>query len=76
MSEVNVSIDRDECTLCAVCWETCPDFFEANPEDGMTQVVEKYRKGDSLSDGSAPESLRSCITEAAENCPVEIIHVK
>jgi ferredoxin len=73
---MKVTIARDECTMCAVCWESCPDFFEENPEDGLSQVVEKYRNDKAIDTGIAPESLSDCITEAAEGCPVEIIQVE
>jgi ferredoxin len=71
-----VSIDRDECISCATCWETCPDFFEENPDDGFSQIVEKYRAGDNPGEGRAPEELEDCVREAADDCPVEIIHIE
>jgi ferredoxin len=73
---MKVTIERDECTMCGVCWESCPEFFEESPEDGLSQVVEKYRKDDALGEGVAPNSLSDCISEAAEGCPVEIIEVE
>lgn len=75
-AKFEVTIDRDECISCELCWETCPDFFEENSEDGFSQVVEKYRTGDNLGVGEAPEDLRDSLQEAADECPVEIIHVE
>ncbi len=71
-----VSIDRDDCISCAVCWSDCPDFFEENPEDGQSQVVETYRTGGDPAQGEAPEELADCVQAAADNCPVEVIHVE
>ncbi len=73
---MKVTIERDECTMCGVCWETCSDFFEESPEDGLSQVVESFRKNDNLDQGEAPDSLSDCVTEAADGCPDEIIHVE
>lgn len=41
---IEVVIDRDDCTSCSACWERCPDFFEQNPDDEFSQIVEKYRQ--------------------------------
>jgi putative ABC transport system permease protein len=36
---VKVQIEREECISCAACWDDCPDVFEENMEDGLSQVV-------------------------------------
>jgi ferredoxin len=72
---VKVRIDRDECTACESCWAVCPDFFEQNNTDNLSQVVKKYRIEDDIAEGEAPDDLRDCVQEAADSCPVEIIHV-
>jgi ferredoxin len=71
-----VSIDRDECISCAACWETCPEFFEENPDDGWSQVIEQYRTDGDLGQGIAPQELEDCVGDAADGCPVSIIHVE
>jgi ferredoxin len=76
MGKIRIRIDRDECILCGSCWEDCPEVFEESPDDGLTQVVEKYRTGGDLAQGEVPEELESCVQEAAEDCPVEIIHLE
>lgn len=72
---MEVNVDRDECISCATCWSICPEFFEENLEDGLCQVVLEYRLGDSIAAGEAPEDM-DCVQEAADLCPVEIIHVE
>ncbi len=72
---MKVNIDRDECTSCALCWIECPDFFEENFDDGMSQIVEKYRVGGDIAVGEAPQDLEDCVREAADECPVEIIYI-
>lgn len=72
---MKVLIDRDGCISCGACWASCPEFYEENPDDNLSQVVEPYRTGGSLAEGDAPDDLVQCATEAAEECPVEVIHV-
>ncbi|MDD1742536.1 MAG: ferredoxin [Methanotrichaceae archaeon] len=70
-----VVIDRDGCISCGACWMTnCPDFFEENPDDNFSQIVEQYRIG-GLGEGEAPNELIDCVTRASENCPAQVIHV-
>jgi len=72
-----VSIDRDQCIADMACTALCPDVFEMNEEDGKAQIVEKYRKSkESINEGIVPENLKSCVEEAANACPVQIIHVE
>jgi ferredoxin len=75
-AKLKVTIDREDCTSCGACWDTCPEFFEQNPDDNFSQVVEEYRTGGNPGEGEAPEDLGESVREAAEACPVEIIHVE
>jgi len=71
---MKVTIDRDECTSCGTCWDTCPAFFEQNPDDSFSQVIEKFRSEGNPAEGSAQQELEECIAEATDLCPVQIIH--
>ncbi len=73
---MKVTIDRSGCISCAVCWESCPDFFDQNQEDSWSEVQERYRTDGDLGSGEAPEDLRACVSSAEEGCPVGIIHVE
>ncbi|VVB65148.1 4Fe-4S single cluster domain of Ferredoxin I [uncultured archaeon] len=69
------SIDRrDGCISCGACWESCPEFFEQNPDGNFSMIVEKYRSGE-LGEGEAPEDLIDCVIKVSDDCPIEIIHV-
>ncbi len=68
--------NRDECIGCGACWGVCPEFFEENLEDGLSQIVEEYRVEGNIAEGRAPEPLSDCVRDAEEVCPVEIIHVE
>ena len=75
MANVKVTIDRDQCTSCETCWTVCPEVFEQNPVDSWSQVVAKYQVGGDPAVGQFPDSLRDKVQEAADSCPVAIIHV-
>jgi len=66
---------RDECISDMACVSICPDVFEMNDDDGKAQIVEKYRTG-SIGEGEIPENLGECARNAADACPVQIIHVE
>ncbi len=78
MAKFKVTIDpRDNCISDMVCVSICPDVFEMNPEDNKSQIVEKYRVDPSnLAVGIVPEDLKSCVEDAANACPVQIIHIE
>jgi ferredoxin len=76
MARIRIRIDRDECIACGACWDVCPEVFEEDPDDGLTQVVEKYRIDGDPARGEVPEELEECVQSAADDCPVEIIHVE
>ncbi len=71
-----VTIDRDGCISCGACYSACGEFFEPNPDDDLTQVVEQYRTGGNLGEGQAPDDMESCVKEGEQVCPVEVIHVE
>jgi ferredoxin len=73
---MKVRIDRSNCTSCGTCWDNCPVFFEENLEDSFSQVIEKFRSAGNLAEGTAPDDLDACVTEAANLCPVQIIKVE
>ena len=71
---MKVQIDRNDCTSCASCWSACPDLFEENPGDHFSEITEANREG-SNAEGNVPGELEGCAVEAADACPVQIIHL-
>ncbi len=61
---MNVSIDRDECISCGVCESMCPEVFRMT-DDGLSEVYQQ-----------PPPDQEAAAQEAAESCPVNIIHVE
>ena len=70
---MNVTIDRSTCVSCGSCWETCPGFFEEDPDDSFSRVVGQYRTGGNPAQGTPPAEMEACAREAADLCPVQII---
>ncbi len=54
-------VDKDLCTGCGLCEDTCPEVFEI--KDGIAAV--KVSK--------VPDDLVDSCREAADDCPVEAI---
>lgn len=73
---LKVSIDpREECISCRNCEVTCHQVFEMSPEDGLSAIKADYREA-SEAEGFVPDELEDCVRDAADLCPVFIIHVE
>lgn len=73
---MKITIDREDCTMCGVCWSECPDVYEQSGDDDLSSVTEKYRSDDKGASGEVPDNLADCARAGADGCPVEIIHVE
>jgi ferredoxin len=73
---MKLSIDRDQCISCGLCWSDCPEIFEEDPVDGWSRIVAEFRIAGDLAKGETPEALREPGQRAAGNCPVSIIHIE
>jgi len=73
---MNVTIDRASCVSCGSCWETCPGFFEQDPDDSFSRIIEKYRMNGNIAQGTPTGDLVSCALEASDLCPVQIISIQ
>ena len=61
---MNVKIDRDGCISCGLCAATCPEVFRM-AADGFAEVYE-----------DVTADTEAAVQEAADGCPVEVIHVE
>ncbi len=73
---MKVIIDRSNCVSCGTCWETCPEFFEQNPDDSFSQIIEKFRHEGDIAEGIPPEDMEACAADAADVCPVSVITIE
>jgi ferredoxin len=74
---LRVRIDRDQCIADMVCVSLCPDVFEMDPNDGKASIKEEFRiDKNNPSEGVVPDNLKECVENAANSCPVGIIHIE
>jgi ferredoxin len=73
---MKVTIDRDDCTSCAACWDEYPEIFEENGDDELAQILAKFQVAGDPAKGEVPEDLRDSAQSAADECPAEVIHVE
>ena len=73
---MKVTIDREECIACGVCYSDCPEVFEEDDDDSTSQIVQKYRIDENPAEGEIPAGLTDCLQTAADGCPVEAIHIE
>jgi len=71
MAKFKVVIERDDCTGCESCVQTCPDSFEM-ADDELAHLKGSTRVGSN--DELETDDL-GCSKEGAEVCPVNVIHV-
>ena len=60
---MQVTIDKELCSGCGLCAETCPDVFE------MTDDIAKVKVN------PVPANAEACCKEASEGCPAEAIKI-
>lgn len=61
---MKVSVDRELCTGCGLCVDTCPDIFELDGETARVKVE------------IVPDAAEECVQQAAEDCPASAIKVE
>ena len=64
--------EREKCIGCGSCAALCPKFFEM-ADDGKAKLIEG-RKNAEGNDELEVEDVE-CAQEAADACPVQIIHI-
>lgn len=66
-----VVVERDKCTSCGTCEDTCPELFELD-DASLAHIIGSERNGDN--DELKTEN-QECGLDAAESCPVMCIHI-
>ena len=57
-------VDKDACTGCGLCVETCPDVFEMGDDTATVKV------------DSIPSGAEDSAKQAADDCPSEAISIQ
>ncbi len=65
---------KKDCISCGACAAISPDFWEMDPE-GMAQLKDSTEEGDKWVRSITKEEVEEN-QEAADVCPVNIIHVE
>ncbi|MEW6040375.1 MAG: ferredoxin [Elusimicrobiota bacterium] len=58
------TVDKELCTGCGLCVDTCPEVFEMSGDVAVAKV------------NVIPPEAEKTAKEAAENCPVESIKIE
>jgi len=68
---MKIKIDQEGCIECGACEAACSKVFVVESGE-KASIVEKYQtKGPD--EGEVSDDLSSCVQEAADGCPVEVI---
>ncbi len=66
---------KKDCISCGACAAICPEFWEMDAE-GLAQLKGSEEKGDHWERTITTEEDKASHQEAADVCPVNIIHIK
>jgi ferredoxin len=66
--------DRPNCIGCGACAVVAPDFWEMN-DDGRSDIINAVHKSNGWQEKTIEEKDFEINLEAAESCPVEVIHL-
>jgi ferredoxin len=64
--------EREKCIGCGSCAALCPKFFEM-ADDGKAKLLNSEKNAEG-NDELEVEDV-GCVQEAADACPVQIIHI-
>jgi ferredoxin len=62
---MKATIDRSGCIGCGLCPSICPEVFQM-ADDGLAETITE----------EVPAGAEGTAQEAAESCPVSVIHVE
>lgn len=74
MAKYVIRHDRPNCIGCAACEAVCSKFWEMNA-DGKSDVKGSNTREDGWLELEIDEADLQCNKEAAESCPVNVIHI-
>lgn len=70
---MKVILERKRCIGCGSCVNLCPKYFKMG-QDGRT-ILKDSQEGSKKGNYQLEVEDPGCIKEAAEVCPVQIIHL-
>ncbi len=75
MPDYQIRHDRPNCIGCTACAAIAPDFWVMNQEDGRSDIVDSQKTADGWEERSLNETDFAVNLQAAEMCPVNVIHL-
>ncbi len=66
--------NRPDCIGCAACAAVCPKFWEMK-DDGFSSIIGGKTEENKWETLEIDEAELDCNMEAAESCPVNVIHI-
>jgi ferredoxin len=76
MSKFKIIHERPKCIACGSCAAVAPDHWEMSQEDGLADLKKCTMNGENEEKLVSDEAEVVKHREAAEVCPVQIIHVE
>ncbi len=75
---MKISVNRDKCIACGICWSLAPEIFREGDDKPQTVIAEEYRVkiNDHVSVGEVPLSQIDKIKNVIRHCPVEAISLE
>jgi len=73
MTKYKIIHDRPNCIGCAACASVCPKYWKME-DDGKSSIIGGKNEGEQ--EFLELESDFDCNMEAAESCPVNVIHIE
>ena len=71
---MRIILEREKCIGCGSCVALCPKYFEMG-EDGKS-MVKGSKKNQKTGNFELEIKEVGCAKDAAETCPVQIIHIE
>lgn len=76
MVRYKIEYNRPECIGCGVCAANCPKFWEMNDGEAKSDLKGAKKLDNGRTELDIDEKDLNCNMEAAESCPVNVIHIK
>jgi len=74
-SKYRIRHDRPNCIGCSACASIAPKFWEMSDLDGKSDIIEAKMDEDGWEELAISEENFQCNLDAAEACPVNVIHL-
>jgi ferredoxin len=73
MKKYKIEHNKPDCIGCGACAAVCPEFWEM--EEAHSTIKGSKKRSDGWEELEISERDLECNKEAAESCPVNVIHI-